>query len=128
MVVNGACKHKDMDHFQEHLADFDGDVSMEYLDDRQLVALQGPAAPRVLERLVSCGTDVTKLAFMEGTQASLNGVACHVTRCGYTGEDGYEISIPFENTVEVVDAINSESEVQVAGALLAGYGYANICD
>ena len=116
MVVNGACKYKDMDHFEKYLNDFDGDVAMEYLEDRQLVALQGPAAPRVLERLVSCGTDITKLAFMEGTEADLNGVTCHVTRCGYTGEDGYEISIPFDRTVEVVGAIDSEPEVQVAGA------------
>lgn len=86
MVVNGATKHDDMKHFQEQIEAFDGDVNMEYLEDSmQLLAVQGPGAARVVQDLVG-GTsklDLSKMDFMHGTQAVLDGGIenCRVTRC-----------------------------------------------
>ena len=110
MVVNGATKFTDMDHFQQQLEDFDGDVTMEYLDETmQLLALQGPGAATVLAKLLPPAIDLTKVPFM----ASLNNVTllgsiegCRITRCGYTGEDGFELSIPSgSETIAVASAL-----------------------
>lgn len=89
MVLNGACKHGDLAHFKEQLAIFGGDVSIEHRDDLQLLALQGDGAAAALGKIAS--QDVSKLHFMEGRPMEVNGVDCYVTRCGYTGEDGYEV-------------------------------------
>lgn len=70
------------------------DVGLAYLEDRSLVALQGPAAAGVLKALLPAGTDLDKWAFMtERTGVSVGGIVCNVTRCGYTGEDGFEVRV-----------------------------------
>jgi aminomethyltransferase len=98
MVVNGACKWKDMDHFRQYLTGF-GDVHMEYLDSQQLIALQGKGAKTILQKLAP-NLDVQKMNFMTSTFATVAGISnCRVTRCGYTGEDGFELSVK-ENEVE----------------------------
>ncbi len=99
MVVNGACKWKDMDHFKKYMAGFD--VQMEYLDSQQLVALQGKGARNVVARLAP-SLDLTKMNFMTGTTATVAGIPnCRVTRCGYTGEDGFEISVTEKEAVNL---------------------------
>ena len=114
MVVNGACKHSDMAHFDKYLAKFDGDVSYEYLDDRSLLALQGAKAEEVLSR--HCDADLSGLDFMQGTKTTVCGVDdCTVIRCGYTGEDGFEIGMPNEHATTVADALFNEPETLLAG-------------
>mmetsp|Transcript_90262 Transcript_90262/g.260242 ORF Transcript_90262/g.260242 Transcript_90262/m.260242 type:complete len:231 (+) Transcript_90262:80-772(+) len=82
MVVNGATKFGDMQHFEEQLAEFDGDASFEYLEDSmQLLAIQGPGASAAVAKLLPDGFDLTKMAFMTGTDTTLDGIAgCRITR------------------------------------------------
>ena len=116
MVVNGACKHSDMAHFDKYLTDFNGDVSYEYLDGRSLLALQGAKAEAVLSR--HCDADLSELDFMQGIKATVCGVSdCTVIRCGYTGEDGFEIGMPNENATAIAEALFNEPE-----SLLTGLG------
>lgn len=113
MVVNGACKFKDMDHFKNHMAGMD--VQMEYLEDQQLLALQGKGAMAVATRLIP-DIDFTKMNFMTGTVATVAGIPnCRVTRCGYTGEDGFEISVDYAKAVALAEALLDQPEVQVSG-------------
>jgi aminomethyltransferase len=82
MVVNGATKFGDMQHFQEQLASFSGDVTMEYLEDSmQLLALQGPGAAVAIAKILPAGFDLAKMPFMSGTPTTLDGVdGCRITR------------------------------------------------
>lgn len=103
MVVNGATKHGDMAHFNEQLAKFDGDVTMEYLEDSmQLLAVQGQGAAAAVKKLLPADFDLVNMAFMTGTETTIDGIAdCRITRCGYTGEDGFELAIPAAHTEAV---------------------------
>lgn len=87
VVVNAACKENDFQHIKNKLG---ADYQVEMLDNRALVALQGPAAAKVLADFDS---DISQLAFMNAGRFQLNGTDCIINRCGYTGEDGFEISI-----------------------------------
>lgn len=82
MVVNGATKFGDMDHFQHQLATFTGDVTMEYLEDTmQLLAIQGPGAANAVSKILPTGFDLTNMAFMTGTDTTLDGIeGCRITR------------------------------------------------
>ncbi|KAL3905216.1 MAG: hypothetical protein SGARI_004567 [Bacillariaceae sp.] len=82
MVVNGATKFGDMKHFQEQMDQFDGDVTMEYLEDSmQLLAIQGPGAAEAVSKILPNGFDLTNMAFMTGTDTTLDGVeGCRITR------------------------------------------------
>jgi aminomethyltransferase len=82
MVVNGATKFGDMQHFKEQIAAFKGDVTMEYLEDSmQLLALQGPGAAVAIAKLLPAGFDLAKMPFMSGTPTTLDGVdGCRITR------------------------------------------------
>lgn len=85
LVVNAACKEQDIAHLRAHLPQLDIQVL-----DRALLALQGPAAAEVMAQLLPAATE---LSFMQGCTGELVGTECYVTRSGYTGEDGFEISI-----------------------------------
>jgi aminomethyltransferase len=82
MVVNGATKFGDMKHFEEQLAEFTGDVTMEYLEDSmQLLAIQGPGAAAAMAKILPDGFNLTNMAFMTGTDTTLDGIeGCRITR------------------------------------------------
>ena len=94
LVVNAACKHQDLAYLVSSLG---GQLEFELWEDRALLALQGPASPVVLE---SAGQSLAAMKFMQVAEMNLFGCECIVSRSGYTGEDGFEIS------VSAVQAIN----------------------
>ena len=109
VVVNAACKEQDIALLKTGLA---GAATVTELTDRALVALQGPKAAAVLSRYAE---DVTTMSFMSYRDVTIDGVACFVTRSGYTGEDGFEISIPNDNAVALCRKLLSEDEVKPIG-------------
>jgi len=117
MVVNGATKFGDMKHFQEQMDAFDGDVSMEYLEDSmQLLAVQGTGATEAVAKILPSGFDLVNMAFMTGTDVALDGVdGCRITRCGYTGEDGFEIAMPTEHAVSIAGKLLEDPSINPAG-------------
>jgi aminomethyltransferase len=118
MVVNGACKFGDLDHMRAELSDFNhrngSAVTIDYLEDqRSLIALQGPKAADVVSRL--SGQDLTDLKFMYTSSFDVAGVPCWVSRCGYTGEDGFELSVPSESAPALFDALLDAPETMPVG-------------
>jgi glycine cleavage system T protein (aminomethyltransferase) len=109
LVVNAACKEADFKYISEALS---ADAALEILADRALLALQGPAAERVLSKL---WPGAAELAFMQSAQAKIVGFDCFISRSGYTGEDGFEISIPAEGAVVLADALCQGPEVEPIG-------------
>ncbi|MBI6796699.1 glycine cleavage system aminomethyltransferase GcvT [Pseudomonas syringae] len=110
LVVNAACKNQDLAHLCKHLA---GHCKIEPLfEERALLALQGPAAVTVLARLAP---EVAKMTFMQFASVTLLGVKCYVSRSGYTGEDGYEISVPAEQAEALARRLLEEPEVAPIG-------------
>ena len=109
LVVNAACKAADIAHLEAGLK---GDVKLTELTDRALIALQGPKAAAVLARLAP---GVQTLAFMDCKPIEIDGAACLVSRSGYTGEDGYEISVPAERAEALARRLLAEEEVAPAG-------------
>ncbi|WP_017938858.1 glycine cleavage system aminomethyltransferase GcvT [Zestomonas thermotolerans] len=110
LVVNAACKAQDLEHLRRHLGERCEVESL--FDSRALLALQGPAAAEVLGRLAP---QAKQLTFMQFTTLELLGVECYVSRSGYTGEDGYEISVPVEQAEALARALLAEPEVQPIG-------------
>ncbi|MBD3804099.1 MAG: glycine cleavage system aminomethyltransferase GcvT [Thioclava sp.] len=106
VVVNAACKGTDLAHMRAHL-----DV-VEEITDRALLALQGPAAEGVLEALVP---GVAAMRFMDVGIFGWNGAELWVSRSGYTGEDGYEISVPEARAVEFARALLADEAVEPIG-------------
>ena len=88
LVVNAACKAEDESHLRAHLSDA---CVIEPLPDRALIALQGPKAESVLAKLCA---DAPAMRFMDSGPHQIDGIDCFVSRSGYTGEDGFEISVP----------------------------------
>ncbi|KAH0451362.1 hypothetical protein IEQ34_018661 [Dendrobium chrysotoxum] len=114
LVVNAGCRDKDLAHIGEHLEAFKakgGDVSWHIHDERSLLALQGPLAAPVLQLLTK--DDLSKMYFGEFNTLDINGFKCFLTRTGYTGEDGFEISVPSENALDLAKAILEKSEGKV---------------
>eukprot|EP00542_Grammatophora_oceanica_P010382 CAMPEP_0194030132 /NCGR_PEP_ID=MMETSP0009_2-20130614/3725_1 /TAXON_ID=210454 /ORGANISM="Grammatophora oceanica, Strain CCMP 410" /LENGTH=411 /DNA_ID=CAMNT_0038670023 /DNA_START=45 /DNA_END=1280 /DNA_ORIENTATION=- len=117
MVVNGATKFGDMKHFEAQMADFDGDVTMEYLEDTmQLLAVQGPGAAEAIKKLLPSDFDLVNMPFMTGTDTTLAGVeGCRITRCGYTGEDGFEIAMPEAAAISIASQLLEDPAVNPTG-------------
>lgn len=114
LVVNAGCRDKDLEHIGKHMEDFKkkgGDVGWHIHDERSLLALQGPLAAPVLQLLTK--DDLSKFYFGEFRTLDINGSHCFLTRTGYTGEDGFEISVPFEHTLDLAKAILEKSEGKV---------------
>jgi aminomethyltransferase len=109
LVVNAAGKEADLAHLRARL---DKTASIDPRFDRGLLALQGPSAAAVLARFAA-GIDRT--AFMSATEVSLAGILCFVTRSGYTGEDGFEISMAAEDAIGLAERLLAEPEVAPIG-------------
>lgn len=119
MVTNAGRRDRDLAWFRQKLDEWnsgerakDGKVEHEVLEDWGLVALQGPKAAEYLQKFTS--SDLAKLTFGKSAYVTIGGFLLHVARGGYTGEDGFEISIPPSQTVEVAELL-SQSPVQLAG-------------
>ncbi|MBI6855266.1 glycine cleavage system aminomethyltransferase GcvT [Pseudomonas lijiangensis] len=110
LVVNAACKNEDLAHLRKHLASH---CTIEPLfEERALLALQGPQAATVLARLAP---QVASMTFMQFTRVTLLGSECYVSRSGYTGEDGYEISVPAAQAQALARRLLDEPEVAPIG-------------
>ncbi|NMZ27420.1 glycine cleavage system aminomethyltransferase GcvT [Pseudomonas protegens] len=110
LVVNAACKDQDLAHLRRHLGE-QCDIQPLF-EERALLALQGPAAVTVLARLAP---QVTQMTFMQFEPVTLLGVDCFVSRSGYTGEDGFEISVPAAQAEKLARALLAEPEVAAIG-------------
>ena len=109
LVVNAGCKVADIDHLR---AEIGGRCAIEPMPDHALLALQGPAAAAVMARLAP---SLAKLTFMSGAAATIAGIDCFATRSGYTGEDGFEISVAGEDANALARALLAAPEVKPAG-------------
>jgi aminomethyltransferase len=107
MVVNAACKDADIAHLKAHLGD-----QVEVVEDRSLVAIQGPEAENVLAKIAP---DVREMRFMDVRNVEIMGATCWVSRSGYTGEDGFEISIPDENVEAIARALLEDARLEPIG-------------
>jgi aminomethyltransferase len=117
LVVNGAVKWNDIAHMREHLPDA---INLFYDEDAALLALQGPKAVDALSRigiapLQADWPSVADLVFMQASPYDWNGVPLGISRSGYTGEDGYEISVPGEHAEALAEALCAQAEVKPCG-------------
>ena len=109
LVVNGACKIADIAHIKDNLAD---QCEIEVLENQGLLALQGPKAGQVMQRLAP---KAAELVFMTAAPVQIDGIDCFVTRSGYTGEDGFEISMAADKTDHIARLLLAQDEVQPCG-------------
>lgn len=109
LVVNAACKQQDFDHLHRHLG---GTQRLEFLENLALLALQGPASAAVLANL---GHDLAAMKFMDVRELAIAGSACTVSRSGYTGEDGFELSMPADQAERVARALLADPAVKLIG-------------
>jgi aminomethyltransferase len=109
VVVNGACKDADLAHITAHLSDT---CTVEMQQDRALLALQGPAAQTALARLLP---QVADMAFMDVIIADHDGSELWISRSGYTGEDGYEISVRADQATNFAKSLLAMPEVAPIG-------------
>jgi aminomethyltransferase len=109
LVVNASRKDDDFTHIAANLP---GGVQLQPHEDRALLALQGPAATAVIARL---GQDAADLPFMGVGAVALAGIPCLISRSGYTGEDGFEISVPADRAEALAERLVAEPEVEPAG-------------
>ena len=110
LIVNGACKAGDITHIQAKIGSRCDVIPM---PEMALLALQGPQAVSALERLAPAG--IGQLVFMSGGRFNIAGCDCFVTRSGYTGEDGFEISLPASQADALARALLAEPEVKPVG-------------
>jgi aminomethyltransferase len=109
VIVNAGCKDADIRHLQTHIGHR---CSVQPMPERALLALQGPKAAEAVGRLAP---ELRSLVFMTGASCRIAGIDCFATRSGYTGEDGYEISVPAEQAVALAKALLALPEVKPAG-------------
>ncbi len=117
LVVNGGAKWDDIAHLREHLPD---EITLRHLADEALLALQGPKAADVLTRLglISIVDDWPlpwDISFMQAGPYMWGEVELGISRTGYTGEDGFEISLPAEHAAALADALCDQPEVRPVG-------------
>lgn len=109
VVVNAARKEADIARMKSVL---EPDIQVEVIEDRALLALQGPTAEAVLATL---NKSVAEMRFMDVSTVELLGADCWVSRSGYTGEDGYEISVPADKATELAEALLAHDDVDAIG-------------
>lgn len=107
IVVNAACKEKDFAYLQSKLSS-----EIRLLPEQALLALQGSAAKDIMSQL---SEPACHLSFMHVIETDIEGIKCTISRCGYTGEDGFEISVPNQYVREFADLILSFQQVQAIG-------------
>jgi len=107
IIVNGACKHKDWAYFlktkETEFASAGDKIRLEFPDVNGLIALQGPRAAEVLQNVVGTSLDLSKMDFMTSTVHNIKKInaECMISRCGYTGEDGFEIAVLKEKAIDL---------------------------
>ncbi|MGY9003526.1 MAG: glycine cleavage system aminomethyltransferase GcvT, partial [Rhodospirillales bacterium] len=109
LIVNAACKETDFAHIAKHLG---SSYTLDIKPDLALIALQGPSAVTVLSRYAP---EAAQMKFMSATTLVLGGIECGVTRSGYTGEDGYEISVSTNHVERLARRLLEEPEVAPIG-------------
>lgn len=109
LVVNAACKAQDIQHIRSRLPE---GIKLDVLDNRALIAIQGPMAADVMARVVP---EVAEMVFMDSRQLSIDGTPCFISRSGYTGEDGFEISIPENEAERITRLLLDHPEVELIG-------------
>ncbi len=109
LVVNASRKEQDLARFRSNVK---GDCKLSRLDDRALVAIQGPRAAAAMKRVAP---ESGELLFMQARRLEVAGIDCLVSRSGYTGEDGFEISVPSDAALELAAALMSDDGVRPAG-------------
>ena len=108
VVVNASMRDQDIEHLRNNLSG----CELNELKDRALIAIQGPKAESVVSKHAN---EVVNLKFMETAQLKILGVDCRISRLGYTGEDGFEISIPAEKVVEITREFLQDDDCEPAG-------------
>ncbi len=109
IVVNAGYKEQDFAHINKYLP---AGLELRVLDDMSLIALQGPKAVEVLSQYIS---QARTMAFMSSLDVPLNDMWCHISRSGYTGEDGYEIAVKHTDVVAMCELFLSHNEVELIG-------------
>ncbi len=109
LVVNAACKVSDFVHIEARL---DGLARLERGEDRALLALQGPKAAEMMARFCP---EASELTFLHGAPLAFDGIACTITRSGYTGEDGFEISVVAGHVGAIAERLLDQPEVLPIG-------------
>lgn len=109
LVVNASCKAKDFDYLTDELLP---ECRIEMLADQALLALQGPEAVTILASFVP---DINQLAFMQVGKFRINDIYCLISRCGYTGEDGFEIAVASADVETLVRILLDNDTVELVG-------------
>ena len=109
LVVNAACKAEDEAHLRKYLSDV---CVIDPLPDRALIAMQGPRAQSALAKLCA---DAPAMRFMDSGPHEVDGLDCFVSRSGYTGEDGFEISVPADDAERLVKKLLENDDVRPIG-------------
>ena len=109
LVVNAACKDNDIVHIKKALGP---ECSMEVMTEHSLLALQGPEASGVLKNYIP---DIDQVKFFQADYYSIDNIDCFINRCGYTGEDGFEISVATKEVEQLARCLLSNEEVEPIG-------------
>jgi len=109
IVLNAACKDKDFEHLNRHLS---GRCVFKAQPDQALLALQGPAAAAIMRKF---SAQAAELSFMQALETDIDGIPCHISRSGYTGEDGFEISVANHDAEALARLLLAEENVEAIG-------------
>lgn len=109
LIVNGTCKEKDFSYLKTHLSKL---CEFKELSEQALFALQGSAAATIMQKF---SPSAAQLTFMQACETEINGIPCHISRSGYTGEDGFEISVPNNEAEKLARLFLTEKEVEPIG-------------
>ena len=109
LVVNAACKNSDLEYLKNKIGDL---VKIKMIPHRSLLALQGPKSAEVMKRL---GYDFSDMGFMSVKEVQIDNCPCLFTRSGYTGEDGFEISMGDEHASQIANLLLHDNDVEWIG-------------